>query len=153
MSMSMSMSDGGLGFGSARQATEAAFLGSWALALKEVAESLGVNSWEGFRSRCEPLAANIALAEAKLLDDAGGNLQPVDWIGLLWEPKAKLQSFWSAALQVERLKVLRASLSEDDHVDLRTAEGPGAGGFCESPVLFEDERPKTMPDQHFILSV
>ena len=68
-------------------------------------------------------------------------------------PKAKLQSFWSAALQEERLKVLRASLSEDDQVDLRTAGGPGAGGFCESPVLFEDERPKTMPDQHFIVSL
>ena len=112
------MSDGGLGFGSARQATEAAFLGSWALVLQEVAESLGVNTWEGFRSRCEPLAATIALAEAKLLDDAGGNLQPLDWIGLLSEPKAKLQSFWSAALQEERLKVLRASLNEDDQIDL-----------------------------------
>ena len=42
------LSDGGLGFGFARQATEAAFLGSWALALQEVAESLGVNTWEVF---------------------------------------------------------------------------------------------------------
>ena len=54
------LSDGGLGFGSASQAAQAAFLGSWALALKEVADSLGVNSWEGFRSRCEPIAATIA---------------------------------------------------------------------------------------------
>jgi hypothetical protein len=149
----MRLSDGGLGFGSASQAAQAAFLGSWALALKDVADSLGVNSWEGFRSRCGPLASTIDDAETKLLADSGGNLQPVDWIGLLSEPKAKLQSFLSAGLQKQRLSELRASLSEDDQVDLRTAGGPGAGGFCEVPVLFEDEQPKTMPDQHFIISL
>ena len=147
------LSDGGLGFGSANHVAQAAFLGSWALALKDVAKSLGVNSWEGFRSRCGPLASTIADAETKLLADSGGNLQPVDWIGLLSEPKAKLQSFLSAGLQKQRLSVLRDSLSEDDQVDLRTAGGPGAGGFCEVPVLFEDEQPKTMPNQHFIISL
>ena len=99
----MRLSDGGLGFGSASQAAQAAFLGSWALALKDVADSLGVNSWEGFRSRCGPLASTIADAETKLLADSGGNLQPVDWIGLLSEPKAKLQSFLSAGLQKQLL--------------------------------------------------
>jgi hypothetical protein len=147
------LSDGGLGFGSASQAAQAAFLGSWALALKDVADSLGVNSWEGFRSRCGPLASTIADAESKLLAESGGNLQPMDWIGLLSEPKAKLQSNLSAGLQKQRLSELRACLSEDDQVDLRTVGGPGAGGFCEVPVLFEDEQPKTMPDQHFIISL
>ena len=69
------------------------------------------------------------------------------------EPTAKLQSFLSAGLQKQRLSELRACLSEDDQVDLRTVGGPGAGGFCEVPVLFEDEQPKTMPDQHFIISL
>ena len=105
------------------------------------------------RSRCGPLAATIADAEARLLADAGGKLQPVDWVGLLSEPRAKLQSFLSAGLQEQRLAELRASLDEDDQVDLRTAGGPGAGGFCELPVLFEDEQPKTMPDQHFVVSL
>ena len=126
------LSDGGLGFGSVRQVAQATFLGSWALALKEVAESLGVNSWEGFRSRCEPLAATIAAAEAKLLADAGGNLQPLDWVGLLSQPKAKLQSFLSAGLQEQRLAELRASLSKDDQVDLITAGGPGDGRAARS---------------------
>ena len=66
----------------------------------------------------------------------------MDWIGLLSEPRAKLQSFLSAGLQKQRLAELRASLGEDDQVDLRTARGPGAGGFCEVPVLFEDDQPK-----------
>ena len=44
-------------------------------------------------------------------------------------------------------------LSQDDKVDLRSAGGPGAGGFIEPPVLFEDEEAKPMPDQHFLVSV
>ena len=136
------LSDGGLGFGSASQVAQAAFLGSWALALKDVADSLGVNSWEGFRSRCGPLASTIADAESKLLADSGGNLQPMDWIGLLSEPKAKLQSFLSAGLQKQRLSELRASLSEDDQVDLRTAGGPGAGVFVSCPLFSRTSSPR-----------
>ena len=116
--------------------------------MKDVANSL-----DGFRSRCGPLASTIADAESKLLADSGGNLQPMDWIGLLSEPKAKLQSILSAGLQKQCVSELRACLSEDDQVDLRTVGGPGAGGFCEVPVLFEDEQPKTMPDQHSIVSL
>jgi hypothetical protein len=75
------------------------------------------------------------------------------WVGLPSEPKAKLQSFLSAGLQEQLLAELRASLGEDDQVDLRTAGGPGAGGFCKLPVLFEGEQPKTMQDQHFVVSL
>ena len=43
------------------------------------------------------------------------------------------------------------ALSSDDRVDLRSAGGPGAGGFLEPPALFEDEVARPMPDQHFSL--
>jgi len=147
------LSEGGLGFGSAEQVAETAFLGSWALTLKEVAGCVGATSWEGFRSRCGPLAASLARAEAKLLQDAGGSVQPVDWVGLLGEPKAKLQGYWSAKLQECRKRALQAGASRDDQVDLRSAGGPGAGGFVDPPVLFEDEQSKPMPDQHFLVAL
>ena len=67
------------------------------------------------------------------LQEAQGSLQPVDWIGLLSEPKAKLQSFWFARLQAHRKRALLASLGTDDQVDLRSAGGPGAGSFLEPP--------------------
>ena len=85
------------------------------------------------------------------MGDSAGFLQPVDWVALLAEPKAKLQTFWSAKLQELRVEALRSSLSQDDQVDLQSAGGPGAGGFLEVPVLFEDAAPKPMPDKHFQL--
>ena len=85
-----------------------------------------------------------------LLQEAGGSLQPVDWVGLLARPKGKLQSFWSAKLHERRKDALVAELPLDDKVDLRSFGGPGAGGFLEAPVSFEDDLPKPMPDQHFV---
>jgi hypothetical protein len=143
------LADGGLGFSSAQQSVEAAYLGSWALTLKEVAACVGASSWETFRNRCGPIAENLAKAEAKLLNDAGGSLQPVDWVGLLSEPRGKLQSFWFAKLQERFKETLLSGLSVDDKVDLRSAGGPGAGGFLEVPVHFAEEPPKAMPNQHF----
>ena len=87
------LADGGLGFSSASQALEAAFLGSWALCLQEVAGALGVQTWEGFRVKCTPVAEDLSRAEAKLIQDSGGGVQKVDWVGLFSEPKDKLQSF------------------------------------------------------------
>jgi len=143
------LSEGGLGICSAEQTAEAAFLGSWALVLKDVTGLLGASSWGGFTDQCPALATDIARAEAGLLRDAGGCLQPVDWVALLAEPRAKLQTFLSAKLQEHRANALRTSLGQDDQVDLRSAGGPGAGGFLEAPVLFEDSVPKLMPDKHF----
>lgn len=143
------LADGGLGFSSAEHTAAAAFLGSWALTLKSVADCLGVSSWAGFGSRCGPLAQQLAEAEAKLLQDSGGTLQPVDWVGFLSEPRGKLQSFWSAKLREHRKETLLQGLPVDERVDVRSAGGPGAGGFLESPVLFEDERPRAMPNKHF----
>ena len=138
---------------SAVQMVETAFLGSWALALKEVTGLVGASSWGGFSDRCPALVAELVRAEAELLRKSGGSLQPVDWVALLAEPKAKLQTFWSAKLQEQRAKALHSSLGQDDQVDLRSAGGPGAGGFLEAPVLFEDSVPKPMPDKHFQVSL
>ena len=79
-----------------------------ALCLHGVAECLGVASWASFSSRCGPLAQQLAEAEAKLIHDSGGSVQPVDWVGLLDEPTGKLQSFWFAKLREHRKKSLAA---------------------------------------------
>ena len=73
------LADGGLGFGSAELAREFAYLGSWALTLKDFAASVGAATWEGFRARCGPLPASLERAEAKLLQDSGSFVQPVHW--------------------------------------------------------------------------
>ena len=143
------LADGGLGFGSAELARESAYLGSWALTLKDVAASVGATTWEGFRARCGPLAASLERAEAKLLQDSGGSVQPVHWAGLVDEPRAKLQSFWYSKLQETRKEALLQGLSHDDQVDLRSAGGPGAGGFLENPVEFDGDLPQAMPAKHF----
>ena len=143
------LADGGLGFNSAQQAQEAAYLGSWALTLKDVASSLGVSSWQTFRARCAPLAASLDEAEAKMIEQSDGMLQPVDWVGLLSHPQGKLQSFWSAKLKETRKEKLMQELDQDNRVDLRSAGGPGAGGFLEVPTPFEDEVLKPMPEKHF----
>ena len=149
----MRLADGGLGFSSAEQTAVAAFLGSWALTLKSVVECLGVSSWAGFCGRCGPLARQLVEAEGKLIQDAGGALRPVDWVSLLDEPRGKLQSFWSAKLREHRKEALLRGLPEDERVDLRSAGGPGAGGFLEPPILFEDELPRAMPEKHFVVAL
>ena len=99
----------------------------------------GFSSWEGFRARCGPDADSLSHAEHKLLQDAGGRLQPVDWVGLLAGPRGKLQSSWSAKLREHQRDTLLTSLPEDDQVDLRTCNSPGVGGFVEALVQYEDE--------------
>jgi len=54
----------------------AAYLGSWALVLKDVAECLEVNSWEGFKEACPHVAAEIAAAEEHVRDQGGGTHHP-----------------------------------------------------------------------------
>ena len=144
------LADGGLGFGSCELACEAAFLASWALTLKDVAECLGVSSWESFRNTCQPVAESIDRAEARLLACGGGDIKAVGWVSLLSEPSSKLQGFWSSKLRQRLKDALLRDLSPDDQVDLRSAGGPGAGGFLEAPVLWEDVVPKTMPEKHFL---
>ena len=93
------LADGGLGFSSAENAVAAAFLGSWALTLKGVAGCLGEASWQGFQTRCQPVAQTIAQAEARLSLQGEGALSTVDWVGCLAEPKEKLQGAWTKQLR------------------------------------------------------
>ena len=93
-------------------------------------------------------ASGLERAEAKLLQDSGGSVQPVHWAGLVDEPRAKLQSFWYSKLQETRKEALLQGLSHDDQVDLRSAGGPGAGGFLENPVEFDGDLPQAMPAKH-----
>ena len=86
------LADGGLGFSSAEVATEAAYLASWALTLKEVASCLGVSSWGSFQGQCGPLADKLAAAERKLLIDMGGVSRPLDWVGFLSEPRSNCKA-------------------------------------------------------------
>ena len=45
-------------------------------------------------------------------------------------------------------------MGEDDEVDFRSCGGPGAGGFLQPPVPFEDEKaPAPMPDRHFKMAL
>ena len=48
---------------------------------------------------------------------------------------------------------LLQELSGDEQVDLRSMGGPGAGGFLEPPIPFEDEVLKPMLDQHFTVAL
>ena len=145
------LADGGLGFGSAEAAVATAYLGSWALTLKDVARCLGETSWGGFQTRCGAVAASISRAEAHLHQLAGGSLGGVNWVDCLAEPKPKLQGVWSAKLRDWGRKELLRTLGEDDRVDFRSAGGPGAGGFLEPPVQLEGEKPAEMPDAHFTI--
>ena len=80
----------------------------------------------------------------------GGDIKAVGWVNLLSEPRSKLQGLWSSKLRQRLKDRLLRDLSPDDQVDLRTAGGPGAGGFLEAPVLWEDVVPKNMPEKHFL---
>ena len=149
----MRLSGGGLGLGSAESIVSAAYLGSWALTLKGVAECLGETSWHGFRAACQPVAESIDRAEAHLEQVGEGRLDKPDWMAFLSESKPKMQGHWSGKLRERRRERLLARLGTDDRVDLRSAGGPGAGGFLEPPVVREGEAPATMPDQHFIVAL
>ena len=86
------LADGGLGFGCCELACEAAFLASWALTFKDVAECLGVSSWEAFRNKCQPVAESIDRAEARFLACGGGDIKAVGWVNLLSEPVSNFKA-------------------------------------------------------------
>ena len=69
---SLRLVDGGVAFGGLRSESEAAFLGSWGLVLKEVATGLGVTTLEGFSSRFPTVWADMGRAE-RALRLRGGN--------------------------------------------------------------------------------
>ena len=78
------------------------------LLLKEVAGVMGTTSVEAFRSRCPTVWGDIGRAEQALRRRGGNDGQPLEWIGMLEEPAAKLQGVWGRELsKARRDSVLR----------------------------------------------
>ena len=126
---SLRLKEGGLAFGGLRLKAETAFLSSWALLLKEVAGVLGATSVETFSSRCPTVWGDIGRAERALRRVGGNDGKPLEWIGLLDEPAAKLQGVWGRELSEARRDSVLRSLPELDAADARSHGGPGAGPF------------------------
>lgn len=72
-----------------------------------------------------------------------------DWVGLISEPRGKLQGHWYGKLRERNKERLLEALDTEAKVDLRSAGGPGAGAFLETPVSWGDSSAQVMPDQHF----
>jgi hypothetical protein len=143
------LGDGGLGLGSAEAAVAAAYLGSWALTLHHITETMGVTSYEGFRTRCTLVTDSIDRAETRLREQGGGQVEPIDWLDYVRRSREKMQGAWSRkAREKDRDKFL-STLSTDERVDFRSNGGPGAGGFLEPPVVRDDMKAASMPDAHF----
>jgi hypothetical protein len=146
---SLRLSEGGLAFGGLRWRSEAAFLGSWGLVIKEVAAGLGANSLEGFSSRCPTVWADIERAERGLRLRGGNGGRALDWVQMFDQPVPKLQGTWAKEISASRREALLWALPEGDAADARSHGGPGAGSFLCPPC----QGGKVMPDPHFIISL
>jgi len=146
---SLRLQDGGLAFGGLRERSAAAFLASWALVLKPVAETVGVNSVEGFKSRCGTVWADMERAEAVLRGAGGNGGAALEWFLWFNEPQAGLQAVWGKEVSDWRRGAVLRSLSDPDAADLRSHGGPGAGSFLLPTV----EGTTPMPDKHFEVSL
>ena len=125
----MRLRDGGCGFPCARHAAARAYIDSWALVLKPVAECLGIEALEGFRARCPRTMAALLHAEAEVESIGGKGDEPFDWTSCLSEPRAKVQgSFGEQASEWARERLL-LQLDEDGRLAFRGAGGTGAGAF------------------------
>ena len=83
--------DGGLAFPHLRASASAAFVGSWALTLRDVTALLGVSALEDFRARCPRTHAALAQAEVDVRTRGSLEAAPFDWLGCLKASRAKVQ--------------------------------------------------------------
>ena len=88
-------------------------------------------------------------AERALRAKGGNEGKPLEWIGLLDEPVAKLQGTWGRELSEARRDSLLRSLLGPDAAKVRSHGGPGAGSF----LLPSSQGGTEMPDQHFNVSL
>ena len=146
---SLRLSEGGLAFGGLRWRSEAAFLGSWGLVIKEVAARLGADSLEGFSSRCPTVWADIGRAERELRLRGGNGSRALDWVQMFDQPVHKLQGTWAKEISASRREAIISGLPEEDAADARSHGGPGAGSFLCPPC----QGGKVMPDPHFKISL
>ena len=123
-----------------------AYLGSWALTLRTVAEVVEAHSWESFIAMCPSIRDSISQAEQVVVDAGGGQVSRPDWIACFQEPKGKLQGEMGKHISAEkRVRVLR-SLPEDKRALFRPNGGIGAGALLLPP---RSEDIPVMPDKHF----
>ena len=72
------LTQGGMGFISAKQTAPLAFLASWAFCLHEVAATVGAVSWATLSQRCAFLSVDIRKAEKHMARLGNGQLTPPD---------------------------------------------------------------------------
>ena len=93
---SLKRKDGGMGIPSAAERGSRAFLGSWALSLRTVAQIVGAHSWEEFVASCPHISDAMDRATADMIRNSGGRTQRPDWIELFQRPAGKKQKEWGA---------------------------------------------------------
>ncbi len=133
---------GGCGVPSASVARLPAFLGSWELCLAEVAQTLGANSAAQLRDTARATSISIEAAAAALRM-AGVADYTFDWEEVYHEARRRRQHDLSQALHKVAQRSLLAVLPPGAQADLRSAGGPGAGGFLEPQLTSEK-----MSDMH-----
>ena len=133
MQATLRLQDGGLSFPSVRKMAAAAYAGSWALVMHEVAACLGVASLEELRTSCPLTTQAMPASEAEVRAFGGMGAAPFDWAGCLARPREKRQGHWCKAMSEHNRKLLLAQLGEDGRLALRGAGGPGAGSWLLPP--------------------
>ena len=141
--------DGGCAFPSARATAARAYMGSWALVLKNVAACLGATSLEGFRASCPGTADALRRAEAELETLGGKDHSPFDWASCLAEPRAKMQGEWGEAMSERNRQLLLSELDEGGRLSLRGCGGTGAGAW----LLPRQEGDILLPDAHYLANL
>jgi len=133
---------GGCGVPSASAARLPAFLGSWELCLAEVAQTLGANSAAQLRDTARATSSSIEVAAAALRM-AGVSDYTFDWEEVYHQARRRRQHDLSQARHKVSQRSLLAVLPPGGQADLRSAGGPGAGGFLEPQLTSE-----RMSDMH-----
>jgi len=141
--------DGGLAFGGARARSASAFLASWALCLRQVAQLLGTSSMDGLSASCPHVCTAWRAAEADLRARGGSGGRALPWHAFLEEATPKLQGVWSEQVSECAKDQLLAALSDESAADVHSNGGTGAGGFAQ----LGSECVPCMPRAHFVVTL
>ena len=143
---SLRLSEGGMGMPLAAVRAAPAYLGSWALAMRTVAEVVEAHSWESFVAKCPAIHEALRAAENAAVAAGDGHVVRPDWIACFQEPKPKLQGEISKHISAANRECVLRQLPEDERSLFRSNGGKGAGAFSLPP---EGEEVPVMPDKHF----
>jgi hypothetical protein len=143
--------DGGLAFGGARARSSSAFLASWALCLRQVAQLLGASSMDGLSASCPNVCTAWRAAEADLRARGGSGGRALLWHSFLEEATPKLQGVWSQQVRECAKDQLLTTLSDEAAADVQSNGGTGAGGFAQ--LGSDSECVPCMPQAHFVVTL